>query len=366
MPRSKTRPVFSLPSGGETSLPSTQPEGIAQLWRAYRMRWRRRRLLVRAIRKRRELHPVQSRVDQISETDHLAFATVRNERARLPYFLEYHRALGINHFLIVVNDSTDGTAEYLAEHPDVSVWTTKAGYKQARFGMDWLNWLLMRYGHGHWCLTLDADELFVSAGLPEAGLRTLTTLLDQRDVVSFGALMIDLYPKGPLDAGRYEPGQNPLDVIPLFDAGNFRATYRDDMQNLWIQGGVRDRVFFADRPHRAPTLSKVPLVKWNRRFAYVSSTHTLLPRRLNHVYDTDTGALLHTKFLPGIVGKSREEAERREHFADSAAYQAYYDAVVAAPDLSDAASVRFEGWAQLAELGLINSSGSAMHGPKPE
>ena len=364
MPHNKLHPVFFLPSGRETPPKSKKLFGLAYLWRAYRMRWRRRRLLVRAIRKRRELTPRRIAVDQIAPGDHLAFATVRNERTRLPYFLDYHRALGVDHFLIVVNDSSDGTSEFLAAQPDVSVWTTNAGYKRARFGMDWLNWLLLRYGHGHWCLTLDADELFVCAGLPDIGLRGLTSRLDQGGAVSFGALMIDLYPKGTIGSGHYKPGQDPLEVIPYFDATNHRATYRADMQNLWIQGGVRDRVFFADRPHRAPTLSKVPLVKWNRRFAYVSSTHTLLPRRLNHVYGRETGALLHTKFLPGIIGKSRDEAARHEHFAKSAEFQEYYNAVIAAPDLSNDASVRYQGWAQLAELGLITTDQTAKCGLK--
>jgi hypothetical protein len=77
-----------------------------------------------------------------------------------------------------------------------------------------------------------------------------------------------------------------------------------------VQGGVRARMFFGKDPRRAPTLNKTPLVRWDRRYAYVSSTHSLLPRRLNHVYDTTggeklSGILLHTKFLHTIVEKSR-------------------------------------------------------------
>ena len=70
--------------------------------------------------------------------------------------------------------------------------------------------------------------------------------------------------------------------------------------------------FFASAPPRAPTLSKVPLVKWNRRFSYLSSTHALLPRGLNHVYDETggeklSGVLLHTKFLHIVVQGAAEE-----------------------------------------------------------
>ena len=353
MLRSKTRPVFALPDMGQTATNTSIWARTARLWRAYILRQRRRRFLLRAFRKRRDLRILVDNTAQIAKDALLAFVTVRNEAARLPYFLDHHRALGVEHFLFVVNDSTDTTAQLLGNQPDVSVWTTKASYKDARFGMDWLNHLLARYGHGHWCLTLDADELFAFDGDDTTTLTGLAAKLDAQGHTSFGALMVDLYPKGPLDAGHYQPGQDPVEVIPYFDATGYRATYRTDMQNLWLQGGVRDRVFFADRPERAPTLSKVPFVKWNRRYTYVSSTHTLLPRRLNHVYDHPTGALLHTKFLPGIVDKSREEAQRREHFADADVYQAYYRDVIAAPDLWSPSSQRYTGSDQLTALGLI-------------
>ena len=70
--------------------------------------------------------------------------------------------------------------------------------------------------------------------------------------------------------------------------------------------------FLPTDPRRAPTLNKVPLVRWQRGFAYVNSTHAILPRRLNAVFDETggemiSGVLLHTKFLPIIVEKSAEE-----------------------------------------------------------
>ena len=51
--------------------------------------------------------------------------------------LDHHRKLGVRHFLIVDNASTDGTAQLL-DQPDISLWTTSASYKASRFGMDWL------------------------------------------------------------------------------------------------------------------------------------------------------------------------------------------------------------------------------------
>jgi hypothetical protein len=329
---------------------------------AYKLRLRRRRLLGRAILKRRQLTPVSQRTRDIGKTALLAFATVRNEITRLPYWLDHHRALGVDHFLIVENASDDGTREMLADQPDVSLWTTPHSYKLSRFGMDWLTWLAIRYGHGHWCLTLDADELWLHPYHETRDLHALTQELDRRDQPAMGALMLELYPDGQLSAARHAAGDNPAEVMPWFDAANYVWLRQAKLQNLWVQGGPRAHAFFADGPRRAPTLSKLPLVKWNRRFAYASSTHSLLPPRLNLLFDGMagrymTGILLHTKFLPDIVEKSAIEKIRGEHFENSSLHGRYYDALVDDPTLWTEKSTRFIGWRQLESLGLMTRAG---------
>lgn len=143
-------------------------------WRALRLRWKRRQYLARAFRKRRQVRVVCDRTKTIKPGAILAFVTIRNEGVRLPYFLTHHRKLGVEHFLIVDNDSDDGSRDWLAGQADVSLWVTGHGYKQARFGLDWLTWLQRRHGHGHWCLTLDADEIMVYPYWESRNLRALT------------------------------------------------------------------------------------------------------------------------------------------------------------------------------------------------
>lgn len=332
------------------------------LWAAYKLRWRRRRLLARSFAKRRQLGTRIDRTAQIAPGTILAFATVRNEMGRLPHFLDHHRTLGVDHFLFVDNASDDGTGEFLTEQPDVSLWSTDASYKMSRFGVDWLTVLMMRYGHGHWCLTLDADELLIYAHHDIRDLRALTDWLDVTGRASMGALMLDMYPRGPLGQGASVATPDPIDAIPYFDAGNYVMIRQPKLENLWVQGGPRARAFFHADPRRAPTLSKVPLVRWNRSFAYVSSTHSLLPRRLNHVYNIDgseapTGILLHTKFLPEIIAKSAEEKQRRQHFENSSLYEGYYDALTDDPILWCEQSTRYMGWQQLEGLGLLSRGG---------
>ncbi|WP_204112676.1 glycosyltransferase family 2 protein [Shimia biformata] len=329
------------------------------VFQSYRLRLLRRRWLIRAIHKRRELRPIVDRTHQIRSSDLLCFSTLRNEHVRLPFFLDYYREKGINHFLIVDNDSDDGGAEYLAEQPDVSLWHTRKSYKRARFGVDWLNWLQFRYGHNHWCLVVDPDEFLIYPFCDTRPIRALTDWLDASSIKSFSAMLLDMYPKGRLDEQPYQPGQNPLEIASWFDSGNYTVEKNKKFGNLWIQGGPRARVFFPDRPEKAPALNKIPLVKWNRRYAYVSSTHMLLPRGLNQVYDEwggekASGLLLHTKFLDTFSVKAQEELQRGQHYAASVEYKAYAQTMRDDPELWCKWSEKYINWRQLEILGLMS------------
>ena len=227
---------------------------------SYNLGREKRFLHYRALRKRHQLTAVVNRTRKIRKRHILAFTTLRNERIRLPYFLEYYRDLGIDHFLFVDNDSDDGSREYLAEQEDCSVWTTKASYLKSRFGMDWINWLLLRYAHDHWTLTVDPDEFFVYPFCDTRPLNALTDWLDASEIRSFSAMLLDMYPKGPITAEPYREGQDPLEIASWFDAGNYTISRNWRNGNLWIQGGPRMRVFFEDDPWKAPALNKVPLV----------------------------------------------------------------------------------------------------------
>lgn len=338
---------------------TTRAKGLPGLWGAYRLRWKRRRFLFRVWRKRKQIQPAHDRTSEFPADAILVFSAVRNEMLRLPYFLKHYRALGVDHFLIVDNDSDDGTAEFLAAQPDVSLWTTKHSYRLARFGMDWLGWLQAMYGHNRWCLTVDADELLIYPEYKSRDLKALTRWLTEKNLQSFGAIMLDLYPKGPLGDAKYLAGDDPTKTLCWYDADNYRHRYHPYYGNLWIQGGVRDRMFFASERDRAPTLNKTPLVRWNRRYAYASSTHQILPRHLHDVFDLEgdsktSGVLLHTKFLPNVGAKSQEELVRKQHFESSEIYENYHQQLIENPTLWHQGSKPYVGEADLVAQGLMS------------
>lgn len=299
------------------------------------------------------------RTARIRADDILLFAVLRNERVRLPYFLDYYRRLGVGHFLLVDNGSSDGSGDWLRGQEDVSLWHTDGSYRQSRYGMSWLNWLQLRHAHDHWAVTVDLDEFLVYPFCDSRPLRALTDWLDICGQTSFGALLLDMYPRGPIGQAIYHEGQNPFDVADWFDSGNYMIEPNPLYRNLWIQGGPRARYFFPDAPENAPSLNKIPLVRWRRDYAWVNSTHMMLPRSLNRVYETHggeraTGCLLHAKFLNTFPLRAAEEAERAEHFGEGIEYQAYRDKLSDQTQLWSRRSERFINWRQLEILGLMS------------
>lgn len=324
------------------------------------LRLERRWLQLRALRKARELSAVQDRTAGMPQGP-ILFSTVRNEVVRLPWFLEHYRKLGVVHFLMVDNASTDGTTALLEAEQDVSLWRTEGSYKASRFGVDWLNALLRRYGDGRWILVVDPDELLVYPYHDTRRLPALCRWLEATGREGLGTLLLDMYGDRSVRETVVGPGKNPVSAAPWFDAYNYTFGRHHRLHNVWIQGGPRQRVHFTTRPGEAPALNKVPLVKWRKSFVFRNSTHNLLPRRLNRVYATHGGALtsgvlLHTKFTDVLETKVAEEMERRQHYDNSAEYRAY---AARGGDVSlwTPQSMRYLGWQQLCSLGLMSDGG---------
>ena len=324
------------------------------------LRLERRWLQLRALWKGRELTPVVDRTAGMPPGPVL-FSTLRNEAVRLPWFLDHYRKLGVVHFLMIDNGSTDGSAGLLTDAPDVSLWRTDASYRASRYGVDWLNALLARYGHGRWVLVADPDELLIYPHHDTRKLPALCRWIEANGRESMAAMLLDLYGDGAVSKTVVAPGQDPVAAAPWFDAHNYSQNVNWRYRNLWIQGGPRQRVHFAANPKEAPALNKVPLVRWRRGFVFRNSTHNLLPRRLNRTYARSgdaltSGILLHTKFTHQLQAKIAEEMDRRQHYNGSAEYRAYANSGCDV-SLWTPQSTRFSGWWQLCALGLMSDGG---------
>lgn len=306
-----------------------------------------------------DLQLVSDRTKSIRKNDLLAFLPARNEGIRLPYFLEYYRRQGVKHFLYIDNGSTDGSVDLLTQEKDCSVWYTEASYRDSNFAVYWLNHLLRKYGSGHWCLTLDPDEFLVIPYSQTRTIKDLTRFLDEERRSSFFSLMLDMYSRGPVSEAQYRKGQDPLEVCDWFDPTGYDQKLTKRYQDCWVQGGVRRRLYFMENPHEAPALNKTTLVRWKPHYYYISSTHCLSPIKLNRAHYRDgtiapTGCLLHFKYLSLFQDKVAEELKRGEHYAGSREYKRYQQGLEKNELLWCPASVQYQGWEQLIDLGLMN------------
>ena len=307
----------------------------------------------------RSLKGVQNNTQFIKKHDVLLFSVVRNESARIPYFLDYYRSIGVDHFFFIDNGSTDDFAATVAECRDVSVWYTEASYRKANCGLHWSNALMRRHADRHWVLLVDPDEFLVFPYVDRRNLKELTNFLDSEGRRSFFCILVDMYGAGSFNDAYCRAGENPLDVCPYFDAAGYKQKYNPVYHNIWVQGGVRQRIFFREAPESAPALNKIPLVKWRWVYSYISSTHIVLPTHLNEPHAeshlSPTGALLHFKLMSSLREKAEEEMVRGEHFGGSVEYRSYLQTIGQEDQpLMFANSVRYEDWRQLEALGLLN------------
>lgn len=304
-----------------------------------------------------QLTLVQDNLTMVGRSDILLVTCLRNELFRLPFFVGYYRRLGVQHFLIIDNGSTDGFMDWAREQADVSVWHTQASYKASNFGMLWCNDLLYRHAVGHWCVVVDPDEFLVYPYMETRGLSALRQFLEDDKRQCFHTITLDAYSDRSVDETVLGSGDDPFTVCPYFDRDGY--TQRPGWGNgTWIQGGVRLRAHFRERPWEAPALNKIPFIKWGRNFHYRMSMHDAYPLRLNRAHTpgevSATGALFHFKFVSRLREKAEEELQRREHYAGGREYERYAEKN-SESFYEEGISLRYEGPEQLIRLGFMSA-----------
>lgn len=287
----------------------------------------------------------------IKESEIIAFSCVRNELLRLPYFLEYHRELGVDRFIFIDNGSTDGTKDYLLSQNDTSVFYTDESYAGSNCGMDWLNQLIPEFGTNHWILTLEPDELLIYPRCESINLQQLTKYLDLVEAQAMKTFLIDMYSDKAISDTCYKTGEPFLNFCKYFDSNSY---YEYDDNNIPTRGGPRDRLFWQgyNREKRSPYLINVPLVKWRKDLKYECGTHIIS----NVVVAQLIGGKQHFKFFSDFYTYAEAETQRKEHWDNATQYESYWDVLSKNTHLSGIynGSLKYEDSMQLVELGMMN------------
>jgi hypothetical protein len=304
----------------------------------------------------RELRAVALRRPALRRARFVLITTLRNEAFRLPYFLQYYRGLGVEHFIIIDNQSDDDLHALVRDMDDVSLFVANGSYKAARYGVVWMNHVLSRYCSGKWVVNADPDEFLVFPNQEAGGLPALAKRLQGQGVRALATMMVDMYSPRPIEQNHYRRGQNPLEVCPYFDAYGYRETVETPLSVKHVRGGPRARMFF-ERIEVSPMLQKTPFVNWRWHYAFTrgSACEIWPPNLADKTYAARRGmpgALLHFKFLAQFVDKVAEEQHRRQHTDE---YDKYKTGLAAgtANTLMFEGSRLFESWHSLACAGIL-------------
>jgi hypothetical protein len=312
--------------------------------------------------KRLDTHPIPDDRSEIR-----LFAVMRNEMLRLPYFLDYYRRAGVKRFFIIDNDSNDGGVDYLLTQTDCAVFHTRVSYATRRFGVDWQNALLDVYGVGHWIVLADADELLVYPHCEMKKLPELCSWFDAHGYEGIFAILLDMYSNLPLRQVNYKVGEDFLSACAYFDKDYYfvRRPYLPVLRPAFPThepiGGPRLRICFpeqnvpgmwprlraklwrralgtlhgwgilkgVDGTSVAPQAFKMPLVKWRRGYAYVTS------HRLNRIrLGMTQGAMLHFKYFQDFSARVQDAVDRNIHYDGSAEYKRYARRMLQNPDMT--------------------------------
>ncbi|MEA5578914.1 glycosyltransferase family 2 protein [Anabaena sp. UHCC 0451] len=301
-----------------------------------------------------ELTRADKKAIEISPTALLCCVVVRNELPRLPYFLNYYRQKGVDRFLIVDNQSTDATLEYLLQQNDVYVWSSAKSFNQVNFGSVWFDLLLRKYGIDRWCLTVDADELLYYPNCEHETIHQLCQRLDKGQYRAYTAMLLDMYSDQTVQNTHYKSGEDFLEVCPYFDRQYYHRKYPQASpyrnQTLYF-GGVRERVFGRTGEY---LLSKVPLLKYGLETVMIGGQHlTNLPESK---IAKESGCLLHFKYFSLFTKYVAQEVKRQEHYGGGHQYAEYFRTLSANSALTlydEKQSLRLASSQQLVQLGII-------------
>lgn len=292
------------------------------------------------------------------------FLIAHNEYARLPFLLNHYRQLGVSRFFIVDDNSNDGSREFLLQQNDCHIFHPSNSYKESRSGLHWRKVLMDAYGIDQWCLILDADEILVYPHCETVRLRQFCDYLDSVNSNTFFAFMLDMY-AGKNAEAVCVPGKAFYEVCPYFDKDyKFRTVSPFNKEaallpEIRVVGGPRLRLFYPfqrhtgfisrmilsfgiglgkklafirNKPHYAPALIKVPLLKWQADYKRLTSH--VMEKPENGSMAEVTGALLHFKFFSDFDEKAKNHIAKGQYYNGSQEYRRYLAYMLKNPDFS--------------------------------
>lgn len=268
-------------------------------------------------------------VELHSESDDvIVISVMRNGEPWLESFLAHHRLMGIKHFVILDNGSTDRSIEVLSRQADVTLLASSAPYHAYENTMK--RYLANKYCRDRWCLCVDVDEQFDFPGAADVSLQALIGYLDRRGFNAVITQMLDMFSDGPISEARIRPGvglraQYPFYDISAIDKSPYAFGKVSNSAIMTHHGGIRKKVFGTNNG-----LSKVSLFRMDGRIKPFIAWHHALNARLADF----SCVLLHFPFVDSFYAKVAEAVKSgRYGYLTSDEYSGYWAGLQKLPGL---------------------------------
>ena len=280
-----------------------------------------------------------------SRDDRETVSVICVEKDSLVYMkklLPYYRQLGVRHFIMIDDHSSDGTREYLRQQPDVTLYAAPCPYENHK-ASGWVLQAIRDCGSDRWYLRADADEFLSWQGMEGETIYDLLRAMERSGMNTIRAVMLDMYPAYGIFDGSHEDESFLEDYLYFDDASSFC----EETEKGEIFGGMRSRTTGARL-----RMDKYVLFRPDRgglpvKSHYVTGPHSTQERTVHAV-------LRHYKFLPSQAEKYRRIiAEKGKGYASFREVKKYETILDGRSLLETGRSLRWESSQSLAMLELV-------------
>ncbi len=264
-----------------------------------------------------QIYPIKVNIKNQQTDSVTLICVVKNDLERIKMLYKHYRKIGVQHFVMVDNNSDDGTREWLSEQPDTDLYIVKEKFFSLRkYG--WINRIISMYGFKRWYLYVDSDELFVYENMENRTISDLISYCKKNGLIRMSVIMLDMYS----DKGVFKTTSNNKsikDEYIYFDSDSYLV--KKNYKGLLIRGGPRKRVMSNDNTWEGPVLIKHPLFFFQKGDIF-ESAHYIFP--FEHKTFV-SGALLHYKFLETDFKRYKKIATEENFAGGSKEYKQYIE-----------------------------------------
>jgi len=284
-------------------------------------------------------------VDAISKDAPIVVLCVKNDLKRIQMLVQHYRALGVERFAFLDNNSTDGTYEWILKQPDVDVYRTVEPYRTA-VKEGWINRIVSYYGYNRWYILTDSDELLVYTGMEEKGLSSVIEYAKKNSIERFLGITLDVYAKD----GVFQKSNDIKRDYRWIDSDSYYIEdfYAGKVKINHYIGGPRYRLMGSVIP-----ISKYPLIFFSEGTISCSAHYQYPFDKAKNI--ECTMGILHYKFIEGDLEEYKKRMSASSGFSNNGHhYKKYMDTI----EKNEKMSFMYEGSIEFVDSTVLRNIGA--------